>query len=113
MSPALADEVLKNRDFAGLVREWELQDKIRYCDPKRVRAEQARVKSRCASNDSHVVALVNVAHVEAVVTRDKKLITDLRNTRLVGHRRRVLKENDESPGQTKAHRRMLNRLHCP
>jgi hypothetical protein len=113
MSPALAKEVLRNRDFAGLVREWELQDKIRHCDSKLVREEQKQVAPQCKSNDPHIIALVNIGHVEAVVTQDKNLISDLRNAQLVGHRRKVLKENDHSPGRTTSLRKVLNRLNCP
>ena len=113
MSPALAREVLLNRDFARLVREWELQDKVRNCDAHRVGEEQARVTPLCSSNDPHVIALVNVAHVDAVVTKDKALIRDLKNTHLVGRRRRILKENEANPARVDTHRRVLNRVQCP
>ncbi len=108
----LEKELFKVQAMKGLLTEWSRAGKLVRISATKVAAREAVVKQHCVSDDPHVVALAIEAKAHIVVTEDKKLIVDLRNTRIVGQRRRIYKENSASPMRVDRHIALLRSSDC-
>ena len=76
---------------------------------------QSEIDALCPikSDDPHVVALARLSGARLIVTEDKKLIADLKNSSVVGFRRKIYKKDGSKPENIRNHRRMLAGLDCP
>jgi hypothetical protein len=108
----LERELFKVQAMKGILTEWSRSGKLVRISADKVSAREAVVKQHCVSDDPHVIALAIEAKAHIVVTEDKKLIVDLRNKQIVGHRRRIYKENSASPMRIDRHIALLRSSDC-
>jgi hypothetical protein len=106
-------ELYKVQAMKGLLVEWSRSGKLIRVSLEKIAGREALVRDQCVSNDPHVVALAIESRARIIVTEDSDLIRDLKNTQLMGARRRIYKENAANPNRIDRHRALLQRSDCP
>lgn len=109
----LENELYKVQAMRVLLLEWFRSGKLIRVPAQRITEREALVRKRCVSNDPHVIALVIESKASIVVTGDRKLIQDLKNSKLMGARRKIYKEHPTNPSIISNHRILLKRSDCP
>lgn len=109
---ALERELFKHSHMRDLLGQLSRSGQLRIIQHAQIEATQTRVQPHCASNDAHVVALAIEARTRVIVTRDALLIQDLKNTAIVGNRRRIIKENSANPNRISHVEHLLKSANC-
>jgi hypothetical protein len=109
----LEAELFRVQAMKGLLLEWSRSGKLIRISPDRITNREVLVRDYCASDDPHVVALAIESRASIVVTGDMNLIKDLKNTGLMGSRRKIYKEDSANPESIKRHQALLRRSDCP
>jgi predicted nucleic acid-binding protein len=79
----LEQELYKVEPMRALLIEWSRSGRLIKVSKEKIEACERRIKKGCRSNDTHVIALAITSKAEIVVTADKELISDLKNTQVV------------------------------
>ncbi len=87
----------------NILRELERSKKLKSVSNECVLEIQKELEDRIESNDSHIIALAIVAKAKRLVSSDRDLCTDFKNSNLVGGK----------VYQNKTHAHLLRRYHCP
>ena len=106
-------ELYKVQKMKGLLVEWMRSGKLIRVSSERITEREASVRNQCVSNDPHVVALAIESRANIIVTEDGNLIKDLKNTQLMGAKRKIYKEDSANPDHIHRHRALLQRSDCP
>lgn len=87
------------------LEEWSRAGKLKRANRQKVEDEIDKLMSRriLESNDEHIIALAIVAKVKVLISHDRKLHTDFKNTKLVGG----------SVYQEPSHKHLLRPDMCP
>lgn len=109
----LERELFRVSGMRTLALEWSRRGNLIRLSAEQVGQIKDRLQGSCRSNDPHILAVVIAGRADVVVTADKPLIKDLKDTSLVGRRRRIYKENTASPNRIDRHVRLLRGLDCP
>jgi len=109
----LERELFRVNAMRTLALEWSRRGNLIKLNAQEVTARKNQIAPMCRSNDAHVVAVTIVGRADVVVTSDKLLIQDLKDTAIVGSRRKIYKENSASPGRVDRHAKLLRSLDCP
>jgi hypothetical protein len=109
----LLTELYKIGAMQKLMLEWSRRGTLIRHDEKKIKEIETEIIKKCKSDDPHVIALAVVSKASIIVTGDKDLISDLKNTNLVGFRRKIYKENSASPDRVDRHITMLRGSDCP
>lgn len=108
----LERELFKHSNMRDLMGQLSRSGQLRRIGKQKIEQRTAAVEAMCQSNDAHVVALAIEARTRVVVTGDNLLIKDLKNSTIVGTRRRVIKENSANPTRTAHVTHLLNNANC-
>lgn len=109
----LERELFRVSAMRTLALEWSRRGNLIRLNPNQLMSERKRIEPLCRSDDPHVLAVTVIGRADVVVTADNLLIKDLKDSGVVGHRRRIYKENAGNPNRIDRHLRMLRGLDCP
>ena len=87
----------------NILRELERSKKLKSVSHEYVLEIQKELEGKIESNDSHIIALAIVAKAKRLVSSDRDLCADFKNSNLVGGK----------VYQNKTHAHLLRRYHCP
>ena len=79
----LKKELNKSRDITRLFALYR-DNQVTYFDKDEVEAAEKKLKG-LASNDSHIIALAQVANVKLLISCDKDLRRDFKDNRFIKH----------------------------
>ncbi len=91
------------------LREGILSGRVRRENDEQVDSLSDQIEDRCASNDSHVIALARVSGARLLYSNDRALQKDFKNRNLINRPRGKIFTTLESSGFGEAHERLLNR----
>ena len=109
----LETELFRHNAMRELVAQLSRSGQLKRYSKSEIEPIQSRVSPICRSDDPHVVALAIRSGADLVVTEDSALISDLKNSQLVGNRRKIYKEDSYKPHNIRNHGKLLRALDCP
>ncbi len=87
----------------NLMRELERSKKFKSVSDECVLEKQKELEGKIKSNDLHIIAVAIIAKAKRLVSSDRDLSTDFKNSNLVGGK----------VYQNKTHAHLLRRYQCP
>jgi len=72
----LTEELRHNRKVAGFLAVLERQGQMRSVAKAELKGEIVRIKTRCRSDDAHIIALARLVRARILFTDDKRLRKD-------------------------------------
>lgn len=112
----LSDELEKNLRIAEWIAAQDRIGRVVSLTPDerhhvRIRTEELKNRGACKSNDEHIIALAQIKRVGLILTADKDLQEDFKNSDLIDHPRGKVYPHSASIGDK---RKFLDRFKgCP
>jgi predicted nucleic acid-binding protein len=96
-----------------LLVQWSLSGRLVTLSESDILVEEAAIKKlNLQSNDAHVLAVTRLSGARVVVTRDKPLMTDLKDRALMGDRRKIFPMPPQPAVDLRIGRAVLRSAQC-